>query len=101
MSVERFFANKVGQIKPVLDKVDAQHTFKSNLGTAIVSLRVVRFYHGTQISPRHDAAHRVQEFVAPCRPMVLFKSQFRVSPPSPESVVSLPSTTFFYSGYKA
>ena len=58
--VERFFAGKVDQIKPVLDKVDAQHTFKSNREATIASRRVVRFDHGTQISLRHDAVHRVQ-----------------------------------------
>lgn len=44
---DRFFAGKDGQVKPVLNKVDVRHTFKSNREAAIVTLRVVRFDHGT------------------------------------------------------
>src|SRR5712692_8621129 len=73
--VERFFAGKIGQIEPVLDEVNTQHTLQSNRRAAISSLRVVRFYYGTQINPWHDAVHSVQKFVASCWPAVLFKSR--------------------------
>ena len=72
--VERFLAGQIGQVEPVLQKVDAQHALQPDRRPAVARLRVVRLDHRAQRFPRHDPVHRLQKLIAPRRLAVLLET---------------------------
>jgi hypothetical protein len=59
--VQSFFHRRVGQVEPVLQKVDAQHTLKPHRRTSVSGFRIKGLNQGTQDSPRHDSIHLGQK----------------------------------------
>jgi hypothetical protein len=72
--VESILAARIGEIKPLLQKVDAQHDRQPNRPTAVARLRVVRLDQRFQLTPRNHNSHHVQKLFTTALPCVLLKT---------------------------
>ena len=75
--VEGFLHRGVGEVEPVLQKVDAQHALKPYRWTPVSRLRIKGLNQGTQSSPRHDSIHIGQKHRASRRLAVEIKAACR------------------------
>lgn len=76
--VQRFFHTGIGQCKPLLHEVDAQH-HRQRLGrpaTLGADLRVVRFDQRTEPGPRYDTIHLGEERLAAGHFRLLHETRF-------------------------
>lgn len=65
--VEGFLDRRVGEVEPVLEKVDAQHALQANRRPAVAGLGIDRLDQRAQRRPRHHPIHLRQKRRAPCR----------------------------------
>ena len=75
--IESFFHRRIGKVEPVLEKVDTQHTLKTNRRASVSGLGVNRFDQGAQGRPRNYAFHLGQKRSATCRLAVPVKAARR------------------------
>lgn len=66
------FRHRVGGIKPLLLKIDAEHDRQDALLTVITRLRILRLDQHFQLTPWNHHFYRVQEFFTEALPPVLF-----------------------------
>src|SRR3954464_14328892 len=62
--IQRLFRRWVGQVEPVLQEVQPQHSFQANRRPAVASSWVERFNDGAQLAPGNNLVHLCQEFRA-------------------------------------
>src|SRR6185503_14274577 len=62
--VERFLRSRIGEIEPLLQKVDPQHALKRDRRSAALAFGIVRRDQREQHGPRHDSVHLGQEPLA-------------------------------------
>jgi hypothetical protein len=59
--VKRLFGAWIGQLIPLLEKVDPQHDFERIRPSSLAGLGIVRLDQTNQRRPRHDGVHLAQE----------------------------------------
>src|SRR4051794_11691385 len=62
--IQRLFRRWVGQVEPVLQEVQPQHSFQANRRPAVASSWVERFNDGAQLAPGNNLVHLCQELRA-------------------------------------
>src|SRR5271166_48340 len=72
--VQRLFHRRIRQIKPLLQKVDAEHSLKPDRRTPVACCRVVRSNNGGQFLPRNDRLHLLQKKLPTSRSVRTFKT---------------------------
>ena len=55
---------RIGEVEPLLEEIDAQHTFQAHRRSAVLTLRIVGCDNGAQILPGHHLLHIRQELLA-------------------------------------
>jgi len=73
--VERILGAGIGEVEPVLQKIDAQHDRQAYRLTAFARLRIVRPNQCLQFRPRNDGFHRVQELFTAALAGILLKTR--------------------------
>jgi hypothetical protein len=72
--VERILGARIGEIKPLLQKVDAQHDRQPYRLAAVTGLGIERLDQGFQLTPRNHDVHHVQKLFPTALPRILLKT---------------------------
>jgi uncharacterized protein (DUF924 family) len=62
--VQRLFAREVGEVEPVLHKMNSQHPLQRDRRSAVAAFRVLRLDNRGQFSPRHKPVHLIEKRLA-------------------------------------
>src|SRR6201997_5854780 len=71
--VKSILSAGTGEIKPLLQEVNAQHDRQPNRLTTVAGLGIVRFDQRFQLTPRNNHFHHVQKLFSTTLPPVLLK----------------------------
>ena len=71
--VERVFNGWIGQVEPLLEKVNPQHPFQPDRRTAVAGLRIMWLDQRHQLRPRHHTLHLREELRTPRLPSETLK----------------------------
>ena len=71
--IERILGSRVGQVEPVLQKVDAQHDAQAHWLPPLARLRIMRFDQGFQLGPGNHCIHGGKKLLPAAGAGILFK----------------------------
>ena len=73
--VQRVLGPGIGEIEPVLKKVDAQHNRQTHRLAAVARLGIMRLDQCFQLRPRYNGIHGVKKLLPAAGPRMLFKTR--------------------------
>ena len=62
--VQGFFRPGIGEVEPLLEKINAQHALQTHRRPAILTLGIIGCDHGAEVLPRYDLLHVRKELLA-------------------------------------
>ena len=73
--VKRIFSAGIGEIEPVLQKVDTQHDRQADRLAAVARLGIVRLDQCFQLPPGNHRFHGIEKLLPAAGPRMLFKTR--------------------------